>query len=232
MAGSDPYDRPDLYDADHLAYDEDVAFYAGLAAGVVLDLGCGSGRVTAPLLDTGAVVWGFDRSAAMLSVAERRCGGRARLVCADLADATLPAFDVAIAANDTLNRLTQPELRRLLGALREAANPGARLVFDVYTWVDALADAGGEDVRTVAVGRDRVRVVEQTTVDLQRREVAVTTTWPGAQTKLVTRLVSDRTWRSRLTQAGWQTVSVASDFKGTTPAVGDPKRVYVARLKG
>lgn len=232
MAGSDPYDSPDLYDADHAGYDEDVAFYAGLAAGVVLDLGCGSGRVTAPLLDAGAVVWGFDRSAAMLAAADRRCGGGAHLVIGDLGDLALPAFDLAIAANDTLSRLAPGAVRRLLVALKKAANPGARLAFDVYTWVDALAGAGGEDVRAVWVDGSLVRVAERTTVDAQRRELTLTTTWPTAQTTLRTRMVEDRAWRSRLGRAGWQTVSVASDFEGTEPAAEDPKRVYVARLKG
>lgn len=231
-SSSDPYETPDLYDADHAGYDEDVAFYAGLAKGVVLDLGCGSGRVTAPLLDTGAEVWGVDRSAAMLAAAERRCQGRARLVLGDLGDVPLPAFDLAIAANDTLSRLAPGALRSLLVALRQAARPGARLAFDVYTWVHALAGAGGEDVRDVWVDGALVRVAERTAVDARRRELTVTTSWPTAETTLRTRLVTDRAWRSRLRRAGWQTVSVTSDFGGTEPAAGDPKRVYVARLQG
>lgn len=229
---SDPYERPDLYDADHAGYDEDLPFYAGLAAGVVLDLGCGSGRVTTPLVETGAVVWGFDRSAAMLEVADRRCGGRAFLVRGDLAEVSLPAFDVAIAANDTLSRLSPTAVARLLVALHRAANPGARLAFDVYTWVAALAETGGEDVRLASVAGADVPVHERSVVDPRRRQMTVTTTWPGVQTTLRTRLVTDRTWRARLNRAGWQTESVASDFAGTAPSAGDPKRVYVARLSG
>jgi SAM-dependent methyltransferase len=53
----------------------DVAFwrrFAARAGGPVLELGCGTGRVTVPLARAGVPVVGIDRSAAMLVRAQRR----------------------------------------------------------------------------------------------------------------------------------------------------------------
>ena len=56
-----------------------------LAGAVVLDAGCGSGAQAQWLLDQGAEVVGIDVSPRMIEEAERRCGGRARFLVADLA---------------------------------------------------------------------------------------------------------------------------------------------------
>lgn len=60
----------------------DVAFWRNLAlqaAGPVLELGCGTGRVSLPLARAGVPLTGVDRSAAMLAFARTRLR-RARLV--------------------------------------------------------------------------------------------------------------------------------------------------------
>src|SRR4051812_14455968 len=59
----------------------DVPFWKTMAAqsaGRVLELGCGTGRITLPLARSGAHVVGIDRSAPMLDRARRRLK-RARL---------------------------------------------------------------------------------------------------------------------------------------------------------
>src|SRR5437773_3783555 len=60
----------------------DVAFWRRLAAdarGPILELGCGTGRVTLPLARAGAAIVGIDRSTAMLARAVRRMGRVARI---------------------------------------------------------------------------------------------------------------------------------------------------------
>ena len=51
---------------------ERLATLGALAAGIVLDAGCGTVRVSAPLAERGAKVWGVDPSPAMLDVARER----------------------------------------------------------------------------------------------------------------------------------------------------------------
>ncbi len=58
----------------------------------ILDAGCGSGPLTAALRDSGALVTGFDASAAMVDLARQRLGGDADLHEADLG-APLPFAD-------------------------------------------------------------------------------------------------------------------------------------------
>ena len=65
----DPYRDPALYDLEYADMHEDVAFYVAMAwqcMGDVLELGCGTGRLTLPMARTGTRVVGVDRSAPML----------------------------------------------------------------------------------------------------------------------------------------------------------------------
>ena len=79
----------DLYDWElahlHHRIDQDVPFYRGLAralGGPVLELGCGTGRITAPLARAGIDVVGLDISHDMLRLARAR--GVAKVVQADM----------------------------------------------------------------------------------------------------------------------------------------------------
>src|ERR1700685_4078710 len=83
------YQRPDEYDLEHVGDEEDVAFYVGLARSMrpksVLELACGTGRVTVPLGGEGArsgfSVVGLDSEPTMLKQARdkaRRASLRAR----------------------------------------------------------------------------------------------------------------------------------------------------------
>ncbi len=69
-----PYVRPELYDLEYADYDEDIAHYIGLAAGKasVLELGCGSGRLTLPIARIGTPVHGMDLEPAMLATLAER----------------------------------------------------------------------------------------------------------------------------------------------------------------
>jgi trans-aconitate 2-methyltransferase len=98
----------------------------------VVDAGCGSGRLTAALLDRlpGGRVIAVDVSESMLAVAERelrpRYGSRVELLCADLLDLELDrAADVVFSTATFHWVLDHPRLFQVLhGALR----PGGRLL--------------------------------------------------------------------------------------------------------
>lgn len=94
----------------------------------ILDAGCGSGAVSEALRARGAVVAGFDRSAAMVELARRRLGDGTDLRVADIGR-PLPypdgEFDDAIAALvlHYLEDWTAP-----LAELRRVLRPGGRLI--------------------------------------------------------------------------------------------------------
>src|SRR6266404_6422462 len=74
------YRRPEEYDLEHLGDDEDIQFYVGLARSLkpksVLELACGTGRITIPLAEEGArsgfSVAGLDTEPAMLKQAGQK----------------------------------------------------------------------------------------------------------------------------------------------------------------
>jgi SAM-dependent methyltransferase len=103
----------------------------------VLDLGCGSGLLTARIAAAGVDVVGVDRSRAMLRRARQRCGADAhvKLRARDIADLRLPpVHTLAIACHDVLNHVpSEVALRRVLASVRHALAPGGVLVFDALT---------------------------------------------------------------------------------------------------
>src|SRR6266403_4908024 len=74
------YRRPDEYDLEHLGDDEDIHFYVNLCRSLkpasVLELACGTGRITIPLAEEGArsgySVVGLDTEPAMLKQANQK----------------------------------------------------------------------------------------------------------------------------------------------------------------
>ena len=143
-------DRPDLYDVLHDDETGDLSFYTGLAAslpmtdGSVLELGCGSGRVMAALLDAGLRVTGLDGEEAMLERARRRLapfGARARLRHGDMRRFDLSErFDlVLVAANTFMHLQDHAAQRSCLAAIRAHLAPGGSAVLDLANPFHALA---------------------------------------------------------------------------------------------
>jgi trans-aconitate 2-methyltransferase len=95
---------------------------------VVLDAGCGSGRVTAELADRlpRGRVYGVDAAPSMVAHAREALGERATILCQDLVELELPEPVEAIFSNATFHWIKDHDA--LFAALRRAMNPGARLV--------------------------------------------------------------------------------------------------------
>ncbi|MCP4357563.1 MAG: class I SAM-dependent methyltransferase [Chloroflexi bacterium] len=88
-------DIANYYDLTHDDLKEDVLFVLQLAqtaAGPILELGCGSGRLLRPLTQSGHHVTGIDNSAAMLTRARQRLDTAARQVT--LVEADMTRFEV------------------------------------------------------------------------------------------------------------------------------------------
>jgi len=95
---------------------------------VVLDAGCGSGRVTAELaarLPRGRV-YGVDRSPAMVAHARAALGDRATILCQDLVELELPEPVDAVFSNATFHWIHDHD--GLFAALARALKTGGRLV--------------------------------------------------------------------------------------------------------
>jgi SAM-dependent methyltransferase len=144
------------YDSEHDAFADDVEWYLHLAevAGPrVLELGCGSGRLLAPLAAAGNRVVGVDSSAAMLKRAHARMlsdiqRGQVTLVQGDMqnmADISPGSFDLVIIPLNGLLHVDDPDgQRRVLGEAARLLRPGGLLAVDLLHAVpDALAAFDG-----------------------------------------------------------------------------------------
>lgn len=95
---------------------------------VVLDAGCGSGKVTALLADRvpRGRVYGVDAAPSMAEHAQRALGDRATILCQDLVELSLPEPVDAVFSNATFHWV--PDHEALFAALHRAMKPGAQLV--------------------------------------------------------------------------------------------------------
>jgi SAM-dependent methyltransferase len=132
---------PALYDATYQRRVHDLPSYVSraAAAGRVVELGCGSGRITIPMAQAGARVTAVDRSPAMLSALQRALASAPPEVAArvDAHEADLRTFSlgervplVTCPFNTFLHLYTRDDVARALTAVRELMLPTGRFVFD------------------------------------------------------------------------------------------------------
>jgi SAM-dependent methyltransferase len=144
-----------FYDLEHADYQEDVATYAGFAAGAgtsgVLELACGTGRLLLPLAASGTHVTGVDLSPAMLAIAREKVqaaglGKRVRLVHGDMRRVQLGRrFDLVILGLNSLMHLTdQAEQLETLRTAASHLSPRGRLVVDLFNPEVALPESHQE----------------------------------------------------------------------------------------
>lgn len=129
-----------IYDRQYDSYRDDLHFYAGLAqrsGGRVLELGAGTGRVTAFLTRRGVSVLGLEPSGEMRARAQGRAareGLSLDLVPGDMQSFALAErFGLIIAPFNALMHLYAPsEQLQALENIRAHLAPGGTLAFDLY----------------------------------------------------------------------------------------------------
>ena len=237
----------------------DVDFYRRLAretGGPILEVGCGTGRVTTALAADGHEVVGVDLSAPMLRVAERRRERLEPAVAARLSfgEADMQTLDLGreFALVITPSRvfqfaLTTEAQRQALGALRSHLRPDGRLVLDLF---DPLLDRvvpsddaparGGELTHPVSGNRvtwevtarlpdpARQLIVE----DWMYRELGPSDEALRTEVERLTlRWATRSEMRLLFELEGLQVVGEFGDFNGGPPAYGR-EQVWVLRRDG
>lgn len=134
---------------------EALASHHGLRGRRALDVGCGTGLSSAPLIGLGYEVTGCDVSAAMLARAAARLPPDVTLVQADIcALPELGPFDLVWCVNDTVNYLAADELEPAFACIRRALADDGRFVFDVNTlhgYATRFAPTHVHDTGTLAI---------------------------------------------------------------------------------
>ncbi len=212
----------------------DVPFWrrvAGAVRGRVLELGCGTGRVSLPLARAGVDLVGVDRSAPMLDRAvrrRRRSGSRVAapaFVRADIRRLPFAArqFEAVIAPYGILQSLVRErDLAATLDAVARVIRPGGvfgiDLVPDVPNWreyrnrVQMRGRARGahltliESVRQDA--RRRLTIFDQVYVERRARRVT------RHEFALTFRTLSVPEMSARLERAGFEVETILGDYRG------------------
>jgi SAM-dependent methyltransferase len=214
----------------------------------VLELGCGTGRVLAPIARERVRVIGVDRSAPMLARAIARGrrvprGARASIARGDVR--CLPfksaSFGAVIAAYGLLQSLlTDDDLEATLAEVARVLASGGRfgidLVPDLSAWDEYRRKVR---LRGRAGARRRVMLVESVHQD-RRRGVTIFdeefTTTDGRRTsrrrfELTFRTIAVDETIARLTRAGFEPESVAGDYKGGPWGPSSDTWLIVARRR-
>ena len=159
----------------------DVAFWERLARaqdGKVLELGCGTGRLTIPLARTGARVIGIDRSAEMLArgrqrLRRTRLTAAASLVRGDIR--FLPfrrrsGFSLVMAPYGMLQSLTHDkDLQATIASVHRVLTRGGLFVIDLVPDLPRWAEYEGRTSLAGARGRSRLTLIESVRQDVARR---------------------------------------------------------------
>jgi len=118
--------------------------------GPILELACGTGRITLSLAREGYNVTGIDLSDSMLAEARRKAAGEKAVV--DWVKADMRAFDlgqrfalIILPANTLCHLLSLPDLEACLGSVKRHLAPSGRFVIDVFVpAMELLLDKPGE----------------------------------------------------------------------------------------
>lgn len=136
----------ELYDLELAGFDLDIGYYMCRLNGsrAVLELGCGSGRISSRLQAMGYQVTGIDLSLPMLTAA-RRTSPASQFACMDMRCLALrPRYDAIIIGYNTLNLLTtSDDLQRCMSECFRLLHTGGRLLLQLYVH-DKSQGAQGE----------------------------------------------------------------------------------------
>jgi len=142
----------DIYDKVYAWKSDDIQFYvdqARISGGPILELGCGTGRITIPIAMSGLEIIGLDSSGKMLETAKTKISktpGIEKNI--ELIDGDMTTFSIdrqfsliIIPFNGFLSLLTIADQRRCLENIKAHLIPDGRLIFDVFVPdLDTLTD--------------------------------------------------------------------------------------------
>lgn len=131
----------DVYDLVYSYVSKDIPFYTNQAVrsgGTVLELGCGTGRVSIPIAEAGVKIIGMDSSPEMLRVADSKAKKMSvqniSLIHGDMIDFSLgQQFElIIIPFRGFLSLLSVEEQKSALSNIKSHLAPHGRLIFNVF----------------------------------------------------------------------------------------------------
>jgi len=133
----DVYLNPELYDALHndIGTDENVIkYYAKKCNGSVLEIACGTGRLSKYIIDLGLPYTGIDNSKPFLNVSLEKFGKNGTFLYNDMQDFKLAEkFDfIFIGFNSFLHNLTDKDALNCLRSVRDHLNGNGLFLLSIF----------------------------------------------------------------------------------------------------
>lgn len=239
------------YDLAYSDYTEDISFWVQQArryGGPVLELACGTGRITMPLAKEGFDVTGIDLAESMLEQAERNSQERGleiEWVKADMRDFSLgKSFPLIICPGQSMSRLlTIEDMERCLSQVKRHLAPGGRFILELYNpSLDILNQPQGEKFPFLEYehpdGAGTVRVTYSAAYDkaVQVHHLTLNYSLPGMEEQptehISIRMYFPQELEALLKYNGFEVVEKYGDFDGKPFESGDNYQVLVCGVAG
>ena len=212
------------------SYIEDLHFYASRLpiTGRILELGCGTGRLTNRLADKNRTVYGIDISLAMLNSAREATNLFSHYICMDMTSLGFTGqFDAVIIPHNTLNLLETPEkIVNCLSGIRHRLTPESPLLLQVWVTTPKCTTGDGQSFQFQLLDYPPGgRVVKESLkkLDLNSQVMAIEERfrlrpWPGKgargdyhSTFKICALPAEK-WLQLFQLAGYQVTETSCDF--------------------
>jgi SAM-dependent methyltransferase len=196
----------------------------------VLDVCCGSGRVSAGLLARGFQVTAIDASGAMLALAQRTARG-ADFICADISGVELPRrFAAALSTFNSLAHVyTLEDLTRAFSSVRRSLTAGGMWLFDltseeayVARWHGSFVMLDGRECGIVRPSYDRASKMARNDVTVFERNGSEI--WRRSDIRIFQKCYTAEEVRRALIDAGF--LSVATYDAGAIGMTGERGRTF------
>lgn len=232
------YDYARFYDWIYEGINDDIDFYLSAAkecGSPILELACGTGRITIPLAQAGFDVIGLDLSPKMLDIARKKLDReapevreRVRLLQGDMSDFDLSEkVNLAFIPCSSLFHLhTKEQHTSCLACIHRCLNPGGRVIIDL-TAAKRMANQTVGELKEFkkslsrASGKMTRELGKKLSIDKQAQCVTVEHTYIEAEPTGVEKrfvFIDNYTWqteeqmRELLQQAGFDRIEVYGDY--------------------
>ncbi len=209
---------------------------------LILDLGCGTGKMTLELARRGCDMTGIDLSPEMLNVAKERAereGLDVLWICQDMTEFELyGTVDIALCCLDGINHLTAPSaMKKTFSLVHNYLSPDGLFIFDVngkYKFENIYSDRAYvmEEDGAVCIWQnaynEKSKICDFYITLFREEEDGSYTRYDECERE---RMYTCRSLKSALISAGFEPLGAYSDFD-FSPATDASERIYiVARCK-
>ncbi len=238
-----------LYHAHHLRYKEDLPLWLELAAAqgeAVLELGCGTGRVTIELARAGFIVFGLDQDAQMLALLQDQfnpeIATRCHIFQADMGAFHLGRrFGLILLPCNTLSALSSETRHSTLALVRRHLSPGGLFAASLpnQSLLTRLSGRVEPEIEEIFPHPDDSEPVQVSSA-WQRRGERFTITWhydhllPDGRVERFTAQVSHalqplESWVNEFRDAGLGVEACYGDFDRSPYTEDSPDLVLLAK---